>query len=241
MIDPTPPPPPDASRNCSHEYEKSKNASQGYEENIQEVSFEDLLERVPWAVSIGSEEVAIAPESGRPFRADRSDDVEEFLSSQNTIKDVNAALKKWRRNDEDWDFLKGPCYLLTPEHDFTVVVLPDAYKKWKQIGGRQMEINGKKQWTPDGRPVWEEKPTYERINKVGPRSLEILEELRSFTTIAPNGVDLQVHIMGRLPEGALGEFEIRRKKVRVYDRGRFCPMTGKTISGYEAPIRNCQS
>lgn len=241
LVDPTSPPPPGAPRNAPHEYQKSKNASQGCEENVQEVSFEYLLEKVPWAVSVGFEEAAIAPESGRLFRADRSEDVEEFLSSPNTIHDVKTALKKWRRTDEDWERLKGPCYLLTPENDFAVVVLPNAYRKWKRIGGRQKEINGKKQWTTEGREVWEEKPTYEKVEEIKPRSLEILKDLGSFTTVAPNGVDLQVHILGELPEGAFEEFEIRRKKVRIYDRGRFCPMTRNILPGYELPIRNCQS
>ena len=89
--------------------------------------------------------------------------------------------------------------------------------------------------------MWEEKPTYERVDQIKPRSLEILEELRSFTTVAPNRVDLQVHIMGNIPEGALEEFEVRRKKVRVYDRDRFCPMTQNIVPGYNLPVRNCQS
>lgn len=241
-IEPTPPPQPAPSHARRQEYKKIKNSSGDSEKNVrEEVSLEEFLEEMPWAIASISETKAISSKDGRFVSTRSPEDIEEFLKYPNTFGEAYEARKKGRRQGYYREWYEKLCFLPTPEDDFAVVVLPNAYREWKRIGGRQQEVNGKKQWTKDGREVWEERPTYEKIEEIKPRSLEILKELRSYTEVAPNRVDLHVYILGKLPERALAEFRLNRKKVRVYDQGRFCPVTAKRIPGYDLPIRNCQA
>ena len=62
--------------------------------------------------------------------------------------------------------------------------------------------------------------------EVQPWTMEVVEDLDSYTEISPSGAGLHVIVRAELPEGRR-----RNGRVEMYDRGRFFTITGRRLSG----------